>query len=147
MSDDLTARADHRLEEALAREGARDPREFYRDRLRELKQANPEGYAAAVAYYRDTLLPQVADGEAEPLSAWTEYGRRLAEAVAPGRTLALDGSGKAHLYEAPAPRDRLVLHFPDGKSTRAILVGLPAELTSAQRASYDVLVGGKQKAR
>jgi hypothetical protein len=59
----------------------------------------------------------------------------------------LDGSGKAHLYEAPAPRDRLVLHFPDGKSTRAILVGLPAELTSAQRASYDVLVGGKQKAR
>ena len=147
MSDDLTARADRRLEEALAREGARDPREFYRERLRELKQSNPDGYAQAVAYYRDELLPQVADGDGEPLAAWTEYGRRLAEALAPGRTVAVDGTGRSHPYEAPAARDRLVLHFPDGKSTRAILVGLPAELTPAQRATYDVLVSGKQKAR
>ncbi|HSG07090.1 MAG TPA: hypothetical protein VLA36_01945 [Longimicrobiales bacterium] len=147
MSDDLTARADKRLEEALAREGARDPREFYRERLRELKQANPGGYAQAVAYYRDRLLPEVADGDGEPLSAWTEYGRRLAEALAPGRTVAVDGTGRSHAYAAPAPRDVLVLHFPEGKSTRAILVGLPSQLTSAQRATYDVLVSGKQKAR
>lgn len=147
MSDDLTARADKRLEEALAREGARDPREFYRERLKELKAASPDGYARAVAYYREQLLPQVADGGVEPLSAWTEYGRVLAEAVAPGRTVAVDGSGRSHPYEAPAPRDRLVLHFAEGKSTRAILVGLPAELTPAQRATYDVLVSGKQKAR
>jgi hypothetical protein len=147
MSDDLTARADKRLEEALAREGARDPREFYRERLRELKQANPGGYAEAVAYYRDQLLPEVADGDGEPISAWTEYGRRLAEALAPGRTVAVDATGRCHPYEAPVQRDRLVLHFPDGKTTRAILVGLPAELSAAQRATYDVLVSGKQKAR
>jgi hypothetical protein len=147
MSDDLTARADQRLEEALAREGARDPREFYRERLRELKQVNPDGYAQAVAYYRDTLLPEVADGPGEPLSAWTEYGRRLAQALAPGRTVSVDPTGRSHPYQAPAPRDRLVLHFPDGKATRAILVGLPTELSGAQRATYDVLVSGKQKAR
>ena len=147
MSDDLTARADKRLEEALAREGARDPREFYRERLKDLKAANPEGYARAVTYYREQLLPQVADGGVEPLSAWTEYGRHLAEALAPGRTVSVDGTGRSFPYEAPAPRDVLVLHFPDGKSTRAILVGLPAELASAQRATYDVLVSGKQKAR
>ena len=147
MSEDITAQADRRLEEALAREGARDPREFYRDRLRELKQANPDGYAKAVAYYKDTLLPSVAGGEADPLEAWTEYGRRLAESLAPGRTVAVDGTGRAHPYHAPAPRDHLVLHIPEGKGGRALLVGLPAELTPAQRATYDVLVSGKLKLR
>lgn len=147
MSEDLNARADARLEEALAAAGARDPREFYRDRLRELKQADPEGYSGAVAYYRDTLIPRVASGEVDPLSAWTEYGRRLAEAVAPGRTVAVDGTGRAHPYEEPSPRDRLVLHLPGGKGGKALVVGLPPELTPAQRATYDVLVSGKLKLR
>lgn len=144
MSEDLTARADARLEKALREEGARDPREFYRERLRELKQANPEGYAEAVAYYRDTLIPRVASGEGDPLADWTEYGRRLAEASAPGRTVAVDGTGRAAPYAAPAPRDRLVLHLPD-QGGRALVVGIPAELTPAQRATYDVLVSGKLK--
>lgn len=147
MSDDLNARADVRLDEALKEAGARDPREFYRDRLRELKQANPEAYAAAVAYYRDTLIPQVASGEGDPIAAWTEYGRSLAEALAPGRTVAVDGTGRADPYRAPAPRDRLILHLPEGRGGRALLVALPAELTPAQRATYDVLVAGKQKPR
>jgi hypothetical protein len=146
MTEDLTAQADEKLEEALSREGARDPREFYRDRLRELKQANPDGYAKAVAYYRDTLIPGVASGE-PPLEAWTEYGRRLAESLAPGRTVAVDVTGRAHPYEAPAPRDRLILHLPDAKGGRALLVGLPAELSPAQRATYDALVNGKLKLR
>jgi hypothetical protein len=147
MSDDLNARADTRLEAALKEAGARDPREFYRERLRELKQANPEGYAAAVAYYRDTLIPRVASGEGDPLAAWTEYGRRLAEAVGPGRTVSVDATGRARPYEAPAARELLVLHLPEGKGGRALLVGLPAELTPAQRATYDTLVAGKQKLR
>lgn len=147
MSDDPNARADARLEAALKEAGARDPREFYRERLRELKQANPEGYASAVTYYTDTLIPEVAGGEGDPLAAWTEYGRRLAEAVSPGRTVAVDGTGRAHPYRAPAARDHLVLHLPEAKGARAILVGLPGELTPAQRAAYDVLVAGKLKLR
>jgi hypothetical protein len=147
MSEDLTARADARLEAALAEAGARDPREFYRERLRDLKQANPEGYAQAVAYYRDTLIPEVASGEGDPLAAWTEYGRRLAEAITPGRTVAIDATGRAHPYQSPAPRDRLVLHLPEAQGSRALLVGLPAELAPAQRATYDVLVSGKQRLR
>jgi hypothetical protein len=145
MSDDLTAEADRRLEDALASTGARDPREFYRERLKELKQANPDGYAEAVAFYRDDLIPEVASGEGDPLVAWTEYGRRLAEALAPGRTVAVDVTGRAHTYEPPAPRDHLILHLPGGRGGRALLVGLPAELTPAQRATYDVLVSGRQK--
>lgn len=147
MSDDPTQQADARLEEALARDSARDPREFYRERLRELKQVNPEGYQKAVSYYRDTLIPQVASGESDPLVAWTEYGRRLAESLAPGRTIAVDRTGKAHPYEAPPDRQHLLLHLPQGKGGRALLVGLPSELSAAQRATFDVLVQGRQKLR
>jgi hypothetical protein len=144
MTDDTAARADLHLERALETTGARDPREFYRDRLRELKQSDPDGYRVAVTYYTDTLLPEVASGEGDPLAAWTEYGRRLAQALAPGRTMSVDGSGRAHPYEQPAA-DRLVLHLPDDGGRRALLVGLPPVLTDAQRATYDVLVGGKQR--
>jgi hypothetical protein len=147
MSDELTQTADQRLESAIHAEGARDPREFYRDRLRDLKTADADGYEKAVTYYRDVLIPQVASGDVDPLSAWTEYGRLLATSLAPGRTVSVDGTGKAHPYESPPPRDHLVLHVPEGKVGRAILVGLPPTPTEAQRATYDVLVGRKQKLR
>ena len=146
MSDELTEAADRALEAALEESGARDPREFYRERLRELKDADPDGYQGAVTYYRETLLPAVANGEAPPLDAWTEYGRRLAEALAPGRTVSIDATGRAHAWEGP-DLSRLILHLPENTGTRALLVGLPRELSTAQRATFDVLVAGKQRAR
>jgi hypothetical protein len=144
MSDQQVA-ADKALEESLAKTGARDPREFYRERLKELKRADADAYETAVAYYRDTLIPAVASGERDALGAWTEYGRRLAVALAPGRTISVDTTGLAHEY-AEADRDRLVLHLPDDKGGRALLVGLPTSLSGAQRATYDVLVEGRQRA-
>ena len=146
MTDDVTREADRKLEEALEASGARDPREFYRDRLRELKRGDAEGYDDAVAYYRDTLLPSIAEGTAEPLTAWTEYGRILAEAVAAGRTVSIDDGGKARPFDGLV-EGHLVLHLPDDQSVRALLVGLPPKLSDAQRASYDVLVSGKQRIR
>jgi hypothetical protein len=146
MTPDHTQTADARLEEALAATGARDPREFYRDRLKELREANPEGYRAAVEYYRDTLIPTVAKGDEPPLDAWTEYGRQLAVALAPGRTVSIDETGRSAPYEGPVA-GRLILHLPSQSGARALLVGLPPELTAAQRATYDVLVTRKQKLR
>lgn len=145
MSDAQAEAADKALEASLAETGARDPREFYRERLRELKRASSEAYETAVAYYRDTLIPDVAGGKRNALDAWTEYGRRLATALAPGRTVSVDATGFAHEYSGPEP-DRLVLHLPDEKGARALLVGLPSTLSPAQRATYDVLVEGRQRA-
>ena len=144
MSDDLQAEADLRLEEALADTGARDPREFYRECLRNLKRADRRAYEEAVGYYRETLVPSLAQG-VDPLPAWTEYGRRLALLTAPGRTVMVDRAGVAEPYGEPAPLDRLVLHLPEGQGSanRALVVGLPAELTRAQRAHYDLLVSGR----
>lgn len=143
MPDDPQAIADARLEAALAARGARDPREYYRERLRQLREQDRDAYDRAVAHYRDTLLPSISDGSVEPLAAWTEYGRRLAELLAPGRTVALDASGRAQPYRAPAEPDHLVLHLPDGRRTPTLLVGLPPEPTPAQRAAYDWLVQGR----
>ena len=144
MSDDLQAEADLRLEEALADTGARDPREFYRECLRNLKQADRQAYEEAVGYYREILVPSLAQG-VDPLPAWTEYGRRLALLTAPGRTVMVDREGVAEPYVEPAPLDRLVLHLPEsrGSASRALVVGLPAELSRAQRAHYDLLVAGR----
>ncbi|MDA0312380.1 MAG: hypothetical protein O2992_09730 [Gemmatimonadetes bacterium] len=144
MSDNLTAEADRRLEEAIVASGGRDPREFYRERLRELKASNAAGYQSAVAYYRDQLIPSVASGTLAPFEAWAAYGRILAESVAPGRAISVDSSGRAQPFEEPAAPEMLVLHLPDGGG-RALLVSLPAELSPAQRATYDVLVSGKQR--
>ena len=145
MADEQTMeKADRILEDALERTGARDPRDFYRERLKTLKASDTSAYETAVAYYRETLIPAVASEEADPLAAWTEYGRALAEAVASGRTVTVDGTGRAHPYEEPVS-DHLILHLPDDRGQRALLVGLPPELTPAQRATYDVLVAGKQR--
>ncbi len=132
------------LEAALAESGARDPRTFYRDRLRELKRVSPDEYQRAVAYYAETLLPEVAERRRDPLVAWTEYGRRLAAALAPGRTVAVDATGRARPYET-ATSDSLILHLPDDAGTRALLVALPPKLSAEQRATYDVLAAGKQR--
>lgn len=143
MSDSTAAEAQRKLEQALADTGARDPREFYRERLRDLKQSDAAAYERAVAYYRETLIPTIANGEQDPLDAWTEYGRTLAVALAPGRTVRIDGTGKAHPYEGPSPGD-LILQIPEGKG-RAILVALPPELSGAQKATFEVLVSGKTR--
>ena len=72
MADDIAAEADRNFEAALEKTGARDPRQFYRDRLLALKGADSDGYARAVEYYRETLVPDIASGARDPLAAWTE---------------------------------------------------------------------------
>ena len=146
MSETLITTAEQALEAALATSGGRDPRDFYRERLRELKQVNPESYRAAVTYYREVLIPEVASGAGNPLDAWIEYGRTLAEALAPGRTVSIDETGKSHNYEG-VDSSGLILHLPPETAARALLVSLPVTMSSAQRATYDVLVKGKQRAQ
>jgi len=147
VDQDQQRRADERTDSALAASGSRDPREYYRERLRDLKSADPEAYDRAVQYYREKLVPTLADGDGDPLAAWSEYGQFIAELCAPGRTVEIDHSGRAHAFHPPTPGDRLVIHVPKGRVTRAILVGLPAEPSAAQMATYDLLVAGRQKLR
>jgi len=145
MDDAIKAEADRVFLEALERTGARDPRDFYRKSLRGLRQVNPDGYEKAVAHFQEVLVPSIANGDAKPLQAWREYGRLIAEVTVSGRTVAIDETGRSFPFEAEAPLDRLVLHLPDTKSGRAILVSLPPTPSQAQRATYELLVAGKHR--
>jgi hypothetical protein len=145
MADpDLRARADARFAAALAQAGARDPREFYRAQIAELKSRNREAYQRAVTYFEERLIPAVAQDDGDPLAEWLEYGRVLAGLASPGRTVQIDAGGRAGDYARPVPPDTLVLHLPERTSEPAIVVGIPSSLSPAQRASYDLLVRQQQ---
>jgi hypothetical protein len=132
--------ADARFEQALKERGARDPRDFYRKQLVELKAASADAYRRALAYFDERLIPTVAQEDSDPVGEWLEYGRVLATLVTPGRTVAIDPTGRSRDYARPVPTDALVLHLPESTARAAIIVGLPTELTAPQRASYDLLV-------
>lgn len=138
--DELRERADRRFERALQAAGARDPRGFYRDRLRDLRGRDEQAFQRAVEHYERRLLPAVADEAADPLVEWLEYGRLLAELTFPGHTVQIDATGRATPYAPPVPHDHLVLHLPSSARERALPVGIPTSLSPAQRATYDLLV-------
>ena len=144
MTDDLREKADARFEAALAATGARDPRDYYRSRLRELKESNPEGYADAVAYYQSTLVTSIAEQEADPLRAWQTFGLRIAQLSAPGRAVAVDPAGRSRTFEPPGKPEDMILHLPDARNRLALLVGLPPEPSAAQTATYRWLVKGRR---
>lgn len=140
MADDLRARADARFEQALQQTGARDPRNFFRDMLRDLKAADAEAFRRALRYFEETLMPTVAGEGSDPIAEWLEYGRLLASLTVAGQTVQIDATGRARPYARPVPQDALVLHLPENASRAALVLGLPPKLSPHQRASYDLLV-------
>ncbi|HEX8359729.1 MAG TPA: hypothetical protein VF613_06475 [Longimicrobium sp.] len=137
---DVRARADARSDSVLKAAGSRDPRDFYRERLKALKADDPDAFRRALAYYEDRLIPAVAADDSDPRAEWLEYGRVLATLAAAGRTVQIDPTGRASQYARPIPPDHLVLHLPDAPSQAALIVGLPTKLSPAQKATHDLLV-------
>lgn len=143
MIDDLSTVADRRFAERRAATGARDPREFYRNLLRDLRGTDEAAYREMVALYEAQVVGAVGRGDADPLEAWLAFGLELAVASAgAGRSVVVDGSGRATPLEGRPHWDQMVLHLPEGRG-RAVPVSLPPELSDAQRAALDLLVKGK----
>jgi hypothetical protein len=136
MTRPREADADSRLESALEEYGFIDPRPAFRERLRQLREANPAAFDAAKRAH-DAVMRAASD---DPVTAWIEYGRQLGEQTAPGRMLAIDASGKAEPYRAPAHAGLMVLHVPDDTGTPVLVTALPRAPTPAQTATYDLLV-------
>lgn len=143
-STDLRAIADERFRAALERTGARDPREFYRERLRGLRERNPAGYRQATEYFRTVLVPAVASESGDPIAAWLDYGCLLAALWTEGSPVQIDATGRSRPYDPPVPADHLVLHLPTSTREPALAVGLPPTLSEAQKATYDLLVRGRK---
>ncbi len=147
MDKEIHDRADQIFEEALGQTGAKDPREFYRTHLRVMKADDPDSYREAVAYYENELVPSIAEAGDDPLAAWQQFGCHMAELTVTGTPIEIDATGRRLPHVPPTPADRMVLHVPQGSKGRALVVGLPPELSAAQLATYDLLVGGRQKMR
>lgn len=142
-TDEQSARADANLETALAARGLADPRPWLRDRLRRLRERNPEAFEEALAHYRGELLPTVAEG-GDPVDAWVTYGHALGEWTGPGRTVAIDPTGRAAAWSPPHGDHLLVLHLPEADDAPALTIMAPAHPTPAQRAALELLVLGRE---
>lgn len=141
--EDLKRRADERFEEAIRRTGARDPRSYYRDRLRALRERDLSRFREATQYFEEVLVPTVAREESDPLAVWLDYGRLLANLWIEGTTVQIDRTGRSRPYQVPVPLDHLVLHLPTSMREPAIAVGLPPELSEPQKLTFELLVRGK----
>jgi hypothetical protein len=133
-------KADQRFAAALAKSGARDPRDFYRSRLRDLRTSDDMAFQKAVAYFETVLVPAVANEDSDPIGEWLDYGCLLAALMVPGAAVQIDPTGRSHPYARPIAPENLVLHLPTSTRERALAVGLPPRLSPAQRATYDLLV-------
>lgn len=142
---DLKSRADARLETALGDADQQDPRPLYRPALKHLRDRDPEAFRDALRYFEEELIPAVA-GEADPLDAWLEYGRRLARALGDGRLVELDSTGRARPVSDPAEARGLVLHLPDEAAAPALALRYPADPSKAQKAAFELLIEGRQTA-
>lgn len=142
---DPKPRADARLEAALQDSAQADPRPLYRPALRHLKDRDRAAFDDALRYFEEELIPAVA-GEADPLEAWLEYGRRLARALGDGRLLELDSTGRARPVPDPSAATGLVLHLPDDAGVPALVLRRPKALSKAQQAAIELLVDRRQTA-
>jgi hypothetical protein len=143
MSDDPRTRADARLEAALEAAGMRDPRPLYRKILKHLRERDAAAFERAIRHFDDELVPGVAGGE-DPVAAWLAYGRLLADLLGEGRTVEVDGTGRARPAASPSG-EGLVLHLPDAADAPALVLRYPRDATAAQDATYELLVLGRQQ--
>ena len=142
MDEETKARADARLEAALADGDRRDPRPFYRHALRYLRKENPAAFQRALDYFENELIP--ASLAEDPLQAWLEYGQLLAGELGAGRVLDLDDTGRAHTVENAALARGLLLFLPDDPRTPVLVLRYPADATPSQQAAHELLVEGRQ---
>jgi hypothetical protein len=138
MEAERRGRAEARLQEAAAALGLADPRPALRERLRHLREAQPDTFRRAIEHYETAVLPALADQDA--LAAWLDYGRFIGQLTSNGRLTAIDGTGRAGAYRPPPAAGAVVLFLPEDTAVDALLVVAPAAPAPAQQATIDLLV-------
>jgi hypothetical protein len=142
MDDAGRNQVDARTAQAISEGPYQDFREAYRDRLRWLKETNPQGFSEALGYYNDILSANIAAGH-DPLHEWLDYGRMLAQLSGAGKVYSIDETGRAFPETDADAEDALLLHLPDDTTVRALPLAVPRRLSPHQRATLDLLVNRK----
>jgi hypothetical protein len=152
MDTALRTRAVARLTAAARAKGLADPRAPYRERLRVLRQTEPDAFERAIEHYEQHVLPSLAD--AEPLPVWIEYGRFLATLTGAGKVTRIDESGRATSWSPDSPAALvskwtagvpvgLVLFIPDDAAADVMVLCQPVSPSDAQQATLRLLVERK----
>jgi hypothetical protein len=136
MDDTAKRLADERTDQAIANAPFEDFREAYRERLRWLKDSQPQGFSRALSHYNDILVPNIAGG-GDPLVEWMEYGRLLGNLSGAGKVMRIDETGRAFPLDG---QDGLILHLPDDTNVPALALAVPKLLSDAQKATLGLLV-------
>lgn len=137
MDDTAKQRADERTEQAIQRSPFGDFRQGYRERLRWLKDSQPQSFTKALSHYNDILVPNIAAG-GDAIAAWVEYGKLLGELSGSGKAVRIDETGRA--YDLDSSLDGLILHLPEDTNVPALALAVPKQLSEAQRATLTLLV-------
>jgi hypothetical protein len=140
MDDTAKRLADERTAQAIRDAPFEDFREAYRERLRWLKDSQPQGFTRALSHYNDILVPNIAAG-ADPLAEWLEYGRLLGNVSGAGNVMRIDETGRA--FPLGDGVDGLVLHLPEDTNVPALALVVPKALSDAQKATLGLLVKNK----
>jgi hypothetical protein len=143
VDPDIQRKADLNFEAVLRETGARDPRELYRELLRQLRERDEAAYSLAVERWQSEVVEPIADGADDPLSLWLRFGLALAAELHPGRSVEIDETGRVRDLELPPSWTRMLLHLPESARKRAVPVCLPPEMSGPQEATLVLLVEGK----
>ncbi|MGH7541509.1 MAG: hypothetical protein ACRELC_10960 [Gemmatimonadota bacterium] len=128
---------------SLEAHGLQDVQPLYRALLKRLKAHDAAAYEAAVARYKERVEPAVEgeDPEADPVEVWLAYGRWMAERLSPGAVHSVAPNGRADPLRGNPPPGSLLLHLPDDRKERAILLAMPADPSGPQKETADLLCG------
>lgn len=125
---------------SLSRHGLADVQPLYRQLLLRLKAQDASAYEEAVSRYRDEVENAV-DSADDPVAIWVEYGAWLAPRLAPGTLKAINGDGFASDAGSPPPLGPMLMHLPEDRSTRALVLAMPASPSRAQEETAALLCG------
>ena len=137
MDDTAKHRAEQRTDEAVSQAPFNDFREGYRDRLRWLKDTQPQAFARALSHYNEVLVPNIAAG-AEPLMEWLRYGKLLGELSGAGQVSQIDETGRAWPWDESL--EGLILYLPEDAGVPALALAIPKDASEAQRATLRLLI-------
>ena len=135
---------EQRTDAAFEQSPWRDPRADYRMLLRRLRERDTAAFESAVAEYDARVIGPLSDPTVDPVAAWLEYGRKLADIAGGGRLVRIDREGRSETGAESGAEPMLLLHLPADETAAAIVVAEPREPSPAQRAAKLLLAESRQ---
>jgi hypothetical protein len=105
-----------------------------------LRERDRAAFAEATSRYEQVLVPELVDGQGDPVVAWLTYGAWLSAWESPGETVVVDRTGRSRPFGGVVGPGELYLHLPADSKMPATKLLAPLELSEPQRETISLLV-------